>query len=99
MGAGQYPVELLAGYPQAPGRLTDRQPEGRKHVFPQNLSRMNGGTFQRAFYGIFVHVLYCNTSCYSINIFCHGNPEDTETNKSLSDRIYRIDLMVFPVSG
>jgi hypothetical protein len=56
MGAGQDPMELLTGYPQSTGCLTDRQPEGRKRVFPENLSRMNRGTFKGAFHGIFHHI-------------------------------------------
>ena len=32
IGAGQDPMELLPGYPQSPGCLTDRQPEGRTRL-------------------------------------------------------------------
>ena len=55
VGTGQDPMQLLTRNPKPSRRLTDRQPKRWQHLFAHKLTRMDRGTFHRAFYNIFSH--------------------------------------------
>jgi hypothetical protein len=60
MGAGQDAMQLLTRYPHSSCGFADCQSQGWKHVFTQNLARMNWWTFQRRLNGILSPWIFIN---------------------------------------
>lgn len=67
MRASQYAAELLPGHTKPPSCFTDRESQGRKHVFPQNFAGMNRRPLQWLTDWLFFHNLTLMI-LYKINV-------------------------------